>query len=78
MMALTEFLSAPKLKLEASIVSRKHDPEGLNRIRETVTALLALPSKQLKKLVVRGREVDGTVDFPVDLGRVHTNKPFSW
>jgi hypothetical protein len=64
---LTDFLQAPKLKLEASITSRKHDPEGLNRIRETVEALLSLPSKQLKKLIVEGREEDGTEDFPVDL-----------
>jgi hypothetical protein len=66
-LSLTDFLSAPKLKLEASITSRKRDPEGLNRIRETVAALLSLPSKQLKKLVVEGREEDGTKDFPVDL-----------
>jgi hypothetical protein len=71
-MGLTEFLSAPKLKLEASITSRRQDPEGLNRIRETVTALLNLPPTQLKKLVVEGREEDGTEDFPVDLikGRI--------
>jgi hypothetical protein len=66
-LSLTDFLSAPKLKLEASITSRKKDPEGLNRIRETVSALLSLPPKQLKKLVVEGREEDGTADFPVDL-----------
>lgn len=65
--ALTDFLSAPKLKLEASITSRKRDPDGLNRIKETVAALLSLPSKQLKKLVVEGREEGGSEDFPVDL-----------
>jgi hypothetical protein len=70
-MALTQFLAAPKLKIEAKITSRKRDPEGLDRIRETVTALLRLPPKQLKKLVVEGRE-DGGDDFPVDLikGRI--------
>lgn len=66
-LALTDFLSAPKLKLEASITSRRQDPEGLGRVRETVEALLHLPPKQLKKLVVEGREKDGTDDFPVDL-----------
>ena len=66
-LALTDFLQAPKLKLEASITSRRKDPEGLNRIRETVTALLRLPPKQLKKLIIEGREEGGTVDFPVDL-----------
>jgi hypothetical protein len=71
-LGLTEFLHAPKLKLEARITSRKRDPDGLNRIRETVSALLTLPKKQLKKLVVEGREEGGEEDFPVDLikGRI--------
>jgi len=71
-MALTHFLGSPKLKLEASITSRKREPEGLNRIKETVAALLTLGPKQLKKLVVEGREDEETQDFPVDLikGRI--------
>ena len=71
-MALTDFLSAPKLKLEARITSRRRDPEGLSRIRETVNALLNLPSRQLKKLIVEGREEGAEEDFPVDLikGRI--------
>lgn len=66
-MALTDFLGAPRLKFEAKITSRKHEPEGLHRVRETVDALLRLPPKQLKKLVVEGREEEGGADFPVDL-----------
>jgi hypothetical protein len=71
-LALTNLFHAPKLKLEMSISSRRRDPEGLGRIRETVTALLNLPSKQLKKLIVEGREDGGAEDFPVDLikGRI--------
>lgn len=70
-MALTQFLRAPKLKLEAKITSRRRDPEGLDRVRETVNALLRLPRKQLKKLIVEGHE-DGGADFPVDFikGRI--------
>jgi hypothetical protein len=69
---LTDFLSAPKLKFEASITSRRRDPQGLNRIWETVQALLRLPPKQLKKLVVEGRGEGEEEDFPVDLikGRI--------
>jgi|ERR1017187_6892014 hypothetical protein len=71
-LALTALFRAPKLKMELGITSRKQDPEGLARIRETVTSLLALPAKQLKKLVVEGREEGEVEDFPVDLikGRV--------
>jgi len=72
LLRLIDLFNAPKVKLEMSIASRKHDPEGLARVRETVGALLNLPSKQLKKLVVEGREQGGSEDFPVDLikGRV--------
>jgi len=68
-LALTELFQAPKLKLELSISSRKHDPEGLARVKETVMTLLNLPPRQLKKLVVEGREEGEDEDFPVDLIR---------
>lgn len=64
---LTNLFHAPKLKLDMRIVSRKQDAEGLARIKETVASLLALPSKQLKKLVVEGKEQNGDEYFPVDL-----------
>jgi hypothetical protein len=71
-LALTALFQAPKLKLELGIRSRKRDPEGLARVRETVRNLLNLPREQLKKLVVNGREEGATEDFPVDLikGRI--------
>lgn len=71
-LALTELFQAPKLKLELSITSRRRDPDGLARVRETVLNLLNLPSRQLKKLVVEGREEIAGDDFPVDLikGRI--------